>query len=151
MRLSKNVKARILVIDDDEGIRKVITTALNDESYITDTASNGREAIEKSKTNAYNLAIIDIHLPDMEGTQLLSELEETTPKMRKIIVTGFPEVQNAIAAVKKGANDYITKPVKIDVLINSIREQLRKQREEKNYSEEKVAEYIETRLRENQP
>jgi len=149
--LSKNVKARILVIDDDEGIRKVITTALNDESYITDTASNGKEAIEKSKANVYNLAIIDIHLPDMEGTQLLSELEETTPKMRKIIVTGFPEVQNAIAAVKKGANDYITKPVKIDVLINSIREQLRKQREEKNYSEEKVAEYIETRLRENQP
>jgi two-component system nitrogen regulation response regulator GlnG len=151
VRLSKNVKARILVIDDDEGIRKVITTALNDESYITDTASNGKEAIEKSKANVYNLAIIDIHLPDMEGTQLLSELEETTPKMRKIIVTGFPEVQNAIAAVKKGANDYITKPVKIDVLINSIREQLRKQREEKNYSEEKVAEYIETRLRENQP
>jgi len=149
--LSKSIKARILVIDDDEGIRKVITTALNDESYITDTASNGKEAIEKSKTNAYNLAIIDIHLPDMEGTQLLSELEETTPKMRKIIVTGFPEVQNAITAVKKGANDYITKPVKIDVLINSIREQLRKQQEEKNYSEEKVAEYIETRLRENQP
>ncbi len=149
--MSKSIKARILVIDDDEGIRKVITTALNDESYITDTASNGKEAIEKSKTNAYNLAIIDIHLPDMEGTQLLSELEETTPKMRKIIVTGFPEVQNAITAVKKGANDYITKPVKIDVLINSIREQLRKQQEEKNYSEEKVAEYIETRLRENQP
>jgi len=149
--LSKSIKARILVIDDDEGIRKVITTALNDESYITDTASNGKEAIEKSKTNAYNLAIIDIHLPDMEGTQLLSELKETTPKMRKIIVTGFPEVQNAITAVKKGANDYITKPVKIDVLINSIREQLRKQQEEKNYSEEKVAEYIETRLRENQP
>jgi len=149
--LSKSIKARILVIDDDEGIRKVITTALNDESYITDTASNGKEAIEKSKTNAYNLAIIDIHLPDMEGTQLLSELKETTPKMRKIIVTGFPEVQNAITAVKKGANDYITKPVKIDVLINSIREQLRKQQEEKNYSEEKVAKYIETRLRENQP
>jgi len=149
--LSKSIKARILVIDDDEGIRKVITTALNDESYITDTASNGKEAIEKSKTNAYNLAIIDIHLPDMEGTQLLSELKETTPKMRKIIVTGFPEVQNAITAVKKGANDYITKPVKIDALINSIREQLRKQQEEKNYSEEKVAEYIETRLRENQP
>ncbi|HKM76392.1 MAG TPA: response regulator [Candidatus Bathyarchaeia archaeon] len=149
--MSKSIKARILVIDDDEGIRKVITTALNDESYITDTASSGKEAIEKSKTNAYNLAIIDIHLPDMEGTQLLSELKETTPKMRKIIVTGFPEVQNVITAVKKGANDYITKPVNIDVLINSIREQLRKQQEEKNYSEEKVTEYIETRLRENQP
>ena len=149
--MSKTIKARILVIDDDEGIRKVISTALNDESYITDTASNGKEAIEKSRTNAYNLAIIDIHLPDMEGTQLLSELKETTPKMRKIIVTGFPDIQNAITAVKKGANDYITKPVKIDVLINSIREQLRKQQEEKNYSEEKVTEYIETRLRENQP
>jgi len=149
--LSKAIKGRILVIDDDEGIRKVITTALNDESYITDTASNGKEAIEKSRTNAYNLAIIDIHLPDMEGTQLLSELKETTPKMRKIIVTGYPDVQNAIAAVKKGADDFITKPVKIDLLINSIKEQLGKQEQEKKYSEEKVTEYIETRLRENQP
>ena len=141
---------KILVIDDDEGIRRVITTALKDESYIADTATNGKEAIEKSKTIAYNLAIIDIHLPDMEGTQLLSELKETTPRMRKIIVTGFPEVQNAIMAVKKGADDYITKPVRIEVLINSIKEQLRKQQEEKIYSEEKVAEYIETRMRENQ-
>ena len=149
--MSKTIKGRILVIDDDEGIRKVITTALNDESYITDTASNGKEAIEKSRTNAYNLAIIDIHLPDMEGTQLLSELKETTPKMRKIIVTGYPDVQNAIAAVKKGADDFITKPVKIDLLINSIKEQLGKQEQEKKYSEEKVTEYIETRLRENQP
>ena len=148
--MSKEIKAKILVVDDDEGIRKVITTALNDEFYITDTASNGKEAIEKSKTTLYNLAIIDIHLPDMEGTQLLSELKDTTPKMRKIIVTGYPEVQNAIAAVKKEANDYITKPVNIDVLISSIKEQLRKQQEEKSYSEEKVAEYIETRLRENQ-
>ena len=149
--MSKTTKGRILIIDDDEGIRKVITTALNDESYITDTASNGKEAIEKSRTNAYNLAIIDIHLPDMEGTQLLSELKETTPKMRKIIVTGYPDVQNAIAAVKKGADDFITKPVKIDLLINSIKEQLGKQEQEKKYSEEKVTEYIETRLRENQP
>jgi len=148
--LSKINKARILVVDDDEGIRKVITTALNDESYVADTASNGKEAIEKSKTIAYNLAIVDIRLPDMEGTQLLSELKETTPKMRKIIVTGFPEVQNAIMAVKKGADDYITKPVNIEILLNSIKEQLRKQQEEKTYSEEKVAEYIETRLRENQ-
>jgi len=148
--LSRIDKTRILVIDDDEGIRRVITTALKDESYIADTASNGKEAIEKSKTIAYNLAIIDIHLPDMEGTQLLSELKETTPRMRKIIVTGFPEVQNAIMAVKKGADDYITKPVRIEVLINSIKEQLRKQQEEKIYSEEKVAEYIETRMRENQ-
>ena len=149
--MSKAIKGRILVIDDDEGIRKVITTALKDESYITDTASNGKEAIEKSRTNAYNLAIIDIHLPDMEGTQLLSELKETTPKMRKIIVTGYPDVQNAITAVKKGADDFITKPVKIDLLINSIKEQLGKQEQEKKYSEEKVTEYIETRLRENQP
>ena len=148
--MSRIDKTRILVIDDDEGIRRVITTALKDESYIADTASNGKEAIEKSKTIAYNLAIIDIHLPDMEGTQLLSELKETTPRMRKIIVTGFPEVQNAIMAVKKGADDYITKPVRIEVLINSIKEQLRKQQEEKIYSEEKVAEYIETRMRENQ-
>ena len=144
-------KKRILVIDDDEGVLKSMMRLLEFEGYAVDTAKTGKEAVEKSKLNFYNLALIDIRLPDMEGTQLLSELKETTPKMRKIIVTGYPDVQNAIAAVKKGADDFITKPVKIDLLIHSIKEQLGKQEQEKKYSEEKVTEYIETRLRENQP
>jgi len=137
------------VIDDDETITAVFRAGLKQEGFSVDVASTGKEAIEKSQGQVYNLALIDIRLPDMEGTKLLTELKETTPKMRKIIVTGYPDVQNAIASVQKGADFYITKPTKIDELVKVVREQLLKQREEKDYSQQKVAEYIETRFREN--
>lgn len=142
-------KERILVIDDDETITAVFRAGLRQEGYNVDVASTGKEAIEKSKNQLYNLALIDIRLPDMEGTKLLTEMQETTPKMRKIIVTGYPDLQNAIASVQKGADFYITKPTKLDELTKVVKEQLQKQREEKMYGEKKVAEYLETRLREH--
>jgi len=140
--------ARILVVDDDESIRKTIAAILEDQGYIVDTAQNGKEAIEKSHAKFYNLALIDIWLPDMEGTKLLTAMKETTPKMVKIIVTGYPALNNAVEAVNKGADGYVLKPVNMDNLLYVIKEHLRKQQEAKKYSQEKVAEFIETRARE---
>jgi len=139
---------RILVVDDDESIRKVLATILEEKGYVVDTAENGKEAIEKSNAKFYNLALIDIRLPDMEGTQLLTALKETTPKMVKIIITGYPSLQNAVEAVNKGADAYILKPFNMDSVLNTIQEHLKKQQEAKKYSEEKVAEFIETRGKE---
>jgi DNA-binding NtrC family response regulator len=84
----------------------------------------------------------------MEGTTLLKAMKETTPKMVKIIVTGYPSLQNAIEAVNKDADAYILKPVNVETLLKAIREHLKKQQEDKKYSEQKVAEFIETRARE---
>ena len=139
---------RILVVDDDESIRKTIAAILEEKRYIVDTAENGKEAIEKSNANFYNLALIDIRLPDMEGTRLLAEMKETTPKMVKIIVTGYPSLQNAITVVNRGADGYLLKPVNIDSLLETIKRHLEKQREARRYSEEKVAEFIRTRVKE---
>lgn len=141
-------RARILVVDDDESIRKTVTTILKDEGYVVDEAENGAEAIKKTNAKFYNLALIDVRLPDMEGTQLLTTIKETTPKMVKIIVTGYPALQNAIEAVNKGADAYILKPVDVEKLLNTIKEHLKKQQEAKKYSEEKVTEFIETRVKE---
>ena len=141
---------RILVVDDDESIRKVLATILEEKGYVVDTAENGKEAIEKSNAKFYNLALIDIRLPDMEGTQLLTAMKETTPKMVKIIITGYPSLQNAVEAVNKGADAYILKPFNMDSVLNTIREHLEKQQEAKKYSEEKVAEFIETRAKETE-
>ncbi len=140
--------ARILVVDDDESIRKILSTILEDEGYNVETARTGREAIEKTKTKFYNLAMIDIRLPDLEGTKLLTRMKDTTPKMIKIIVTGYPSLQNAIEAVNKGADSYILKPFNIEKVLKTIRANLKKQQEAKEYSEDKVAEFIETRARE---
>jgi len=139
--------ARILVIDDDENIRKVLETILEDEGYIVETAETAKKGIEKSEKAFYNLALIDVRLPDMEGIELLSKLRNTKPKMRKIIVTGYPTLQNAVAAVNKGADAYVMKPFEVDKILQTIREQLKKQEEEKSYSEEKVVEFIETRIK----
>ena len=140
-------RARILVVDDDENIRSVLSTVLEEKGYEVDTARNGREAIEKSKHHFYNLALIDIRLPDMEGTLLLEELKETVPEMVKIILTGYPSLSNAIEAVNKGADRYLVKPVDPEVLDKVIKEHLKKQEEARMFSEEKVAQFIETRAR----
>jgi DNA-binding NtrC family response regulator len=140
--------ARILVIDDDASVRKVIAMALEDEGYSVDTAENGSEAIQKCNANFYNVALIDIRLPDMEGTKLLGEMKDTTPKMIKIIVTGYPGLQNAVEAINRGADGYIVKPFKMDDLLKTVKEHLKKQEEAKKDGEEKVREFIETRAKE---
>jgi len=141
-------RARILVVDDDESVRKVLATILEEKGYLVDTAENGKEAIKKSKTKIYNLALLDIRLPDMKGTKLLTAMKETTPKMIKIIMTGYPSLQNAIKAVNKGADAYMLKPLNMDDALLTIKEQLKNQEQAKKYSEQKVVEFIETRARE---
>jgi len=141
-------QARILVIDDDKSIRETLKAVLEEKGYIADTAENGESAIEKSKTKFYNLALIDIRLPDMDGVKLLASMKETVPKMAKIVVTGYPSLQNAIEAVNRGADGYVVKPFNMDNVLNTIKEHLQKQREAKKYSEEKVKEFVETRAAE---
>jgi DNA-binding NtrC family response regulator len=141
-------RARILVVDDDESIRKTISTILEEKGYRVDTAENGTEAIVKTNAKFYNLALIDIRLPDMEGTTLLTRMRETTPRMVKIIVTGFPSLQNAMEAVNRSADAYLIKPVDVEELLNTIDEHLELQQETKKYNEERIAEFIETRMRE---
>jgi len=121
---------------------------LTDEGYIVDAVSTGEEAIKATHENFYNLALIDIRLPDMEGTKLLTKLKDTVPKMRKIIITGYPTLQNAIEAVNFGADAYIVKPINMEDALKTIQKQLQKQAEEKKFSEQKIVEFIETRVKE---
>ena len=140
--------ARILIIDDDENIRRVLETILTDEGYSVECAENAYRGIEKSENGFFNIALVDVRLPDMEGIELLPKLRSTKPKMRKIIVTGYPTLQNAISAVNNGANAYVMKPFDVEKILNTIKEQLQKQKEEKLSNEENVVEFIETRIKE---
>ncbi|MDH5788699.1 MAG: response regulator [Candidatus Bathyarchaeota archaeon] len=140
--------ARILIVDDDENIRKVLTAILKDEGYAVESVGTARGAIEKTKKQFYNLTLIDIRLPDMEGIELLTRIKNTTPKMRKIIITGYPTLQNAMEAVNRDADAYIMKPFNMEAVLKTIKEQLKKQEQDKTYSQEKVAEFIEARVKE---
>ncbi|RLI47225.1 response regulator [Candidatus Bathyarchaeota archaeon] len=143
-----NKSIRILVVDDDDSIRTVLKAILEDEGYIVDLAENGKEAIEKSNIIFYNMALIDFKLPDMDGTELLGAMKETTPKMIKIIITGYPTLQNAVNAVNEHADGYIIKPLNMENLLKTIKKHLKKYYQAKKYSVEKVAEFIETRAKE---
>ena len=140
--------ARILIVDDDENIRRVLAAILEDEGYSVESVGTAKKGIEKSETDFFNLALLDVRLPDMEGIELLAKLRETKPKMRKIIITGYPTLQNAMGAVNQGADAYVTKPFDIEKMLKTIEEQLKKQEEERSFSELKVAEFIETRVKE---
>jgi DNA-binding NtrC family response regulator len=140
--------ARILVVDDDEGIRKTLSAILQDEGYEVDTAESGKEAILKSNAGFYNLALIDVRLLDMQGTELLTRIKDTVPRMRKIIITGYPTVHNAMEAVNRNADAYLIKPFDMGKLLFVIKDQLRKQEEEMDFSQDRITDFIETRVRE---
>ncbi len=120
---------RILIVDDDENILEVISTGLQDAGYLVDTAKDGSEAFEKSKTTVFDLALLDIRLPDMEGTKLLTGMKQGRPEMSTIILTGYPTLQNAVEAVNNGADAYLLKPVRMKDLLEVVRTKLKKQEE----------------------
>jgi DNA-binding NtrC family response regulator len=138
----------ILVVDDDETIRTTMKAILEDEGYLVDLAGTGKEAIQKTEEKTYNVALLDIRLPDMEGIELLKLMKDTVPRTRKIMVTGYPSMQNAIGALNKNADAYLVKPVEIAKLLNTVKEQLQAQKDERKFSEQRVAEFIESRVKE---
>ena len=140
--------SRILIVDDDENIRNTLKAILEDEDYVVDTAVTGGEAIQKTQKTAYNIALLDIRLPDMEGVDLLKLIKDNVPRTRKIMLTGYPSMQNAIAALNKSADAYLVKPIEIENLLATVKNQLKLQEDERKFSEQKVAEFIESRVKE---
>jgi DNA-binding NtrC family response regulator len=144
-------KLRILIVEDDKNIRETMKNILEQRGYETDAAETGAEAEQKLKNKFFNLVLLDIKLPNMEGTQLLAKLHETTPKMVKIMVTGYPSIENAMEALNQGANAYVTKPVKPAKLLALIKEKLEEQQQAEKMTENKVTDWIKTRAHQLEP
>jgi DNA-binding response OmpR family regulator len=143
-------KKKILLIDDDESILTTLQSYLSKIGYATDTAKNGSEAVEKAAKEYFNLAIIDLILPDMLGTQLIVKMSGNSPRMRKIILTGHATLDNAIEALNLGADAYLMKPVNPKDLLKVIEEQLLKQQEDMAMSQEKFSDFVSTRIKQRE-
>jgi DNA-binding NtrC family response regulator len=139
---------KILVIDDDNTIRETLAMLLEQEGYFVDKAKNGKEALEKSNATLYHIAIVDWKLPDIEGTKLLGQFRKTIPKMRKIMLTGYPSMNNAITAVNEEADAFLTKPTDLDLLFETIKKLIKKREDEIQFNEEKMASFLETKVKE---
>lgn len=110
--MSRNV--RILIADDEMSLRLVLQTAINKIGYEVDTVKNGKEALHMAKENYYDVAILDIRMPEMDGLQAFYEIHKIKPNLPIILMTAFGSSETAVDAMKHGAYDYILKPFNLD-------------------------------------
>jgi DNA-binding NtrC family response regulator len=111
----------VLIIDDDAEMRKMLNEALSNEGYSVETAANGKDAIKACGKLPFDFALIDVELPDVKGTELVTKLKSVQPKMVNVIITGYPSIENAMKAVNEKADGYILKPFKISVLLETMK------------------------------
>ena len=107
---------RILVADDEESIRWVLAKALTKQGFQVDLAGNGRQALEMARQKPYDLAVLDIKMPELNGLDLLDSFHAEFPGTLVVIMTAESTMKNAVEAMKRGAYDYITKPFDLDAL-----------------------------------
>ena len=110
----------ILIVDDEEIIRESLSFVLAKEGYRVQDAANGRLALEKVREQAFDLVITDLEMPEMKGIELLEQVTLHSPETMVVIITAYGSIDTAIAALRKGAVDYILKPVEFDELIVKI-------------------------------
>src|ERR1044072_7667376 len=120
--------ARLLVVDDEENIVLTISEVLRLEGYEVDVAASGREARERLAAGEYDLILTDLHMDDGDGLALLEEVRRRSPLTITIVLTGFAALETAIAALRHGAYDYLTKPCIIDELKYTVSRGLEKRR-----------------------
>ncbi|MBI4529132.1 MAG: sigma-54-dependent Fis family transcriptional regulator [Deltaproteobacteria bacterium] len=107
-------QGKILVVDDEESQRLILKRALEQDGYWVQTAENGRLAQAYLRENYFDICLIDINLPDVDGLTLMKEAKESGVDSSIIIITGRATMQNAVQAMKNGAFDYVTKPLDLD-------------------------------------
>jgi DNA-binding response OmpR family regulator len=115
-------KSRILVVDDDPNILRTFKKVLEKEGYTVETAETGKDALKKIRKTKFSVCLIDLKLPDMDGTELLKI--PTDHETIKIIVTGFSTEEVGKKAADYGADDFLVKPVKAEELVAIVRERL---------------------------
>ena len=119
---------RILVVEDDQDISMLITFHLKANGFETDTASNGREAVEKLSQGGYALALLDILIPELSGIDVLKYIrtESPCPSLPVIVASALTEEAEIIASLELGADDYITKPFSPKILVARVRSVIRR-------------------------
>jgi DNA-binding NtrC family response regulator len=120
--------ASILVVDDEEIMREILETLLVREGYTVRLAANGAEGLELARSLPFDAVIVDMMMPGIDGLQMLDELRKQDEELPVIMITAYASMENAIAAMKKGAFDYITKPFKNDEVLVVLRNAVERRR-----------------------
>ena len=113
-------KNRILVVDDEEALRTVLSAELEGEGYLVSTAGDGDEAIKLIGSQAFNLILLDIKMPNVDGFEVLKFVKQKQPSTKVIMLTGFADLKNAIESKKLGAEDFVSKPYDLVDLLTTV-------------------------------
>jgi DNA-binding NtrC family response regulator len=119
--MSRAADFRILIVDDEKVQREMLAGFLGKQGYPSDSAADGVEALKFYASGSFDLVLTDLRMPGLDGFALLKELKRRNPEAAVVIMTAFGTVSGAVAAMKEGANDYLTKPVDLDELLLKIR------------------------------
>jgi two-component system response regulator HydG len=114
------MSATILLVDDDEDTRALLGDLLRNRGYSVELAESAAECLERVKDTAIDIVVTDIQMPGMSGIALCGELHDRHPDVLSIVLTGVGDVDNAIAAIRAGAHDFLIKPASVDALQVSI-------------------------------
>jgi DNA-binding NtrC family response regulator len=113
-------KSKILVVDDEEALRTVLSSELISEGYDVQTASDGDDAISDLQKTSYDLVLLDIKMHKLSGFEVLKFIKEKHPKTKVVMLTGFADLKNAIESKKLGAEDFVSKPYDLVDLLTTI-------------------------------
>jgi len=119
---------RILVIDDELGIRQGCRRVLEPEGFVVETAATGKEGLERIRERSFDLVLLDVVMPDVRGIELLEPIHQQDPETIVIVITGYATVELAVEAIKAGAYDFLSKPFTSDVLLVTVRKGLERRR-----------------------
>jgi DNA-binding NtrC family response regulator len=113
-------KNKILVVDDEDALRTVLSSELSSEGYEVRTAGDGDEAISGLQKETFDLVLLDIRMPRVNGFEVLKYVKEKHPKTKVVMLTGFADLKNAIESKKLGAEDFVSKPYDLVDLLTTI-------------------------------
>jgi DNA-binding NtrC family response regulator len=113
-------KNRLLVVDDEEALRTVLSSELTTEGYDVQAAADGQEAISELEKGTFDLVLLDIKMPRMNGFEVLKYVKEKHPKTKVVMLTGFADLKNALESKKLGAEDFVSKPYDLVDLLTTI-------------------------------
>ncbi len=111
---------KVLVIDDDPSICKTVGLLLEDHGYGPRTYTDPDEAIEAAEQESYQIALIDLRMPKMDGVEVVEQLKKIDDRMSCIVMTAYPDLDSATETMRRGTCDYIAKPFKQEELINAV-------------------------------
>ena len=122
-------RVSILIVDDDEAICQTLSDVFEELGYYVESTTSSKEAIKKGARRYFNVALLDIRLPNIDGIELLSILKEINPELEGIMITGYASLDTAVEALRSGASDYIIKPLNMKEVRSSVEAAVKRQQQ----------------------